>query len=132
MKLLEPYGDFLVVVRAYNILDARSSAFAAFIVPWAELVFGLFVILGLWFRRSLAVLWLLNTVFIAAVASAIVRKLSLEDCGCFGPKVSLSLPQVLLLDTGLWVVFALLMVFAARARAFSLDGYFEKHTPSSH
>lgn len=126
MKLLAAPENFISVVRSYDILPGWGVLTVAHALPWIELILGVFIVLGLWLRQSLVTLWLFNTAFIAAIASTLIRKLPLEDCGCFGEALHLSPKQVLLLDGALWVLFALLLIFMSRVRALSLDKYFDK------
>lgn len=118
--------NFISVVRSYDVLPGWGVLAVAHALPWIELVLGVFIVLGLWLRQSLVSLWFLNTAFIGMVASALIRKLPLEDCGCFGEALHLSPKQVLLLDGALWILFATLLIFMSRVRTFSLDKYFDK------
>ncbi len=124
-KLTQPYQNFLSVIQSYQILSGGGAALAARVMPWVEFIFGVFLFLGLWLRLSASVLWMLNTVFIGVVASALIRRIPVGDCGCFGGSFSLSPSQVLFLDIGLWAAFAVLIVFHKRAVLFSLDNHFE-------
>ena len=54
-----------------------------FILPFAEVVVGTFLILGIWVRISAIAGGALMMVFIIAIVQAWIRGISL-DCGCFG------------------------------------------------
>jgi len=123
-KLAGPPENFLSVVRAYEILGQTASAAAAAILPWLEFIGGVFVFLGLWLRRSLVFLWVLNTVFIGVLISAFLRKLPLRDCGCFGEYLSIPPDKMLFLDLALWACFLVLVIFSTRAGVLSLDRFF--------
>lgn len=128
-KLLEPPEDFLQAILAYQILKEDFAVLASVMMPWTELIFGVFLILGLWRRVSLKILWLLNSVFIGALSSVIIRKLPIESCGCFGENfLSMSIPQVLYLDLILWGVFFLFYKYRAleNGNPFAADTYFEE------
>lgn len=124
MKLMEPSQNFLAVVHEYKILFGWPAKAFAVSMPWIELVFGVFLLKGLWTRFSLAVLWLLNSAFIVALGSALWRKLPITECGCFGGEKSLPLDKILMIDGALWLVFALLFIFSKHTRWLSLDDYF--------
>lgn len=126
LKLMEPYQNFLAAVYAYKILPAAAAKAFAIGMPWVELIFGVYLLAGLWTRFSLEVLWFLNSLFIAAVASALFRKLPISECGCFGGAASFPLDKILWLDGALWTVFALLFFFSEDAKWLSLDEYFRK------
>ena len=50
MKLVEPYQNFLAVIYSYKILTGASAKWLALTMPWAELIFGVFLLFGLWTR----------------------------------------------------------------------------------
>lgn len=130
LKLIAPEEAFRAAVESYKILSGAPAGAAAIGIPWGELLGGVFLAIGLWSRASLAVLWALNSVFLAAVVSAIARGLSLKDCGCFGPAesgFSLTPLQVLSLDAVLWLAFAWLFFGAASAlRKGSVDSFLDR------
>lgn len=124
-KLTGPSDAFLGSVLSYEIVRGQTAVFLAGLFPWLEFVVGVFLVLGLWTRQSVWVLWFLNTLFIAAAGSAILRKISVHDCGCFGSSgFSMTLPQTLLLDMALWMGFLLLIRWPERVRRLSLDELF--------
>ena len=125
IKLMQPYQNFLAIIRSYEILSGPSAAALAKTMPWAEFVVGVFLMLGLWSRLSILVLWVFNTVFVGVVGSAMIRRLPIQECGCFGDSFSLEPRQVLWLDIGLWLVFLCMAAYFDDMRQFSLDWYFE-------
>jgi len=82
VKLLEP-GQALQAVQAYRILPSSLDDVVAIGLPLLELVIGVLLLLGLGTRLAAWVAAGLMVVFIAGVASAWIRGLSI-DCGCFG------------------------------------------------
>lgn len=119
-ELIEPPGNFLYVVQSYRILPPAAERTASVFVPWAELLAGVFLALGLRRREAAGLLWALNTVFIITVAAAIIRKLPIKDCGCFGGLFSLPPGAVLTLDLALWGMLGALALKAA-SDAWGLD-----------
>jgi putative oxidoreductase len=110
VKIPDP-GRFAEAVANYRLLPHELINLAAIILPWVEVVAGLFLILGLWLRASA---WLINAMtvlFIVAIGSAVARGLSIE-CGCFGTvggrEVGLKAiaEDVLLLAFGLWILWS--------------------------
>ena len=126
IKLMQPYQNFLAIIRSYEILSGSPAVALAKTMPWAELVVGVFLMLGLWSRLSILVLWVFNTVFIGVVGSALVRRLPIQECGCFGDSFSLQPQQILWLDIALWLVFMFMAAYFDSARSFSLDRYFDE------
>jgi uncharacterized membrane protein YphA (DoxX/SURF4 family) len=72
-----------MAVRAYELLPISVANFLGIVLPFAEIVLGLLLIIGA-FTRYMAILGgAIMFVFIAAIASAWARGLTI-DCGCFG------------------------------------------------
>ena len=81
IKIADPVG-FAGSVAAYQILPYFASYFAAAVLPFTELACGLLLVLGYRVRSGTLIIAGMNLVFMAALASAIVRGLDI-DCGCF-------------------------------------------------
>ena len=69
-------------IAAYRLLPHFANYLAAAILPWLEALCGLLLITGWRVRGALATITLLTAVFMAALASVLVRGLDI-DCGCF-------------------------------------------------
>jgi uncharacterized membrane protein YphA (DoxX/SURF4 family) len=82
LKINDPYAS-ATSVRAYQILPVDLANLIGFILPFAEVVVGTFLILGIWVRISAIAGGALMMIFIIAIAQAWIRGISL-DCGCFG------------------------------------------------
>lgn len=80
-KIIEP-GAFAKSIWFYHLVPGNVINLMAIILPWVELVVGLAVIAGIFYRG--AVLWtnLMLIFFIIALATTIARGISI-DCGCF-------------------------------------------------
>ena len=126
-KLTAPYQNFAAVIEKFEILRGPAVPWLAQTLPWAEFVLGVFLIVGLWERLSLLGLWAMNTVFLAVLASAILRKLPVQSCGCFGEAASLSLPQMLGIDALLWVLFLVYFLTGLRLALPGFDRGFRPH-----
>ncbi|MBI1803087.1 MAG: DoxX family membrane protein [Ignavibacteriae bacterium] len=75
---------FAISVEAYKLIPTYVINVFALVIPWVELVCGLFLIAGVFVRASSALLSGLLAVFVVALISALLRELKI-DCGCFGP-----------------------------------------------
>ena len=73
----------IVAVRAYQLLPESLVGPVAAILPYFELALGLLLLIGLATRLAAVLAAVVMVMFIAAVASAAARGLSI-DCGCFG------------------------------------------------
>jgi len=81
-KLLEP-DQALRAVQAYRIFSSSIDDIVAIGLPIVEITVGVLLLLGLGTRFAAWVTAGLMVLFIAGVASAWIRGLSI-DCGCFG------------------------------------------------
>ena len=82
LKVTDPYGS-ATSVRAYQMLPIDLANFLGFVLPFAEVAIGIFLILGIWVRLAAVAGAALMIMFIIAIGQAWVRGISL-DCGCFG------------------------------------------------
>lgn len=112
LKVGDPDGSIQSVV-AYRLFDYRIAEMIALMLPVVEIALGVLLLLGLLTRWSALAGAVLMVVFIAGIASAWARGLSI-DCGCFGtggpvdPSATAYLPEILrdagLAAAGVWLV----------------------------
>ena len=124
-KLLEPYQNFLYVVQSYQLFPSLLEEAVARVVPWVQFFLGLFLFLGLWVKNILKGLVILIVGFLGVVGQALIRKLPLDECGCFGSLISLPPRKTFLLDITLLVFTVILFRRIKETSGWSLDAYFE-------
>jgi putative oxidoreductase len=82
-KAYDP-GEFAVEIQRYNLLPWILGVVVALYLPWVEILSGLVIVLFKRLRKgALLLLTVMLAIFTVALASAMVRGLSI-DCGCFG------------------------------------------------
>ena len=118
-KLTAPVENFMTVIEGYQFLKPPFISIAANLVPWFELVFGSFLMLGFLTRTSATFLGVLLTIFVGLLIRSLWLHLPVLECGCFGSGITLAPWQALILDFGLLVVSFVMVVF--RPRVLSLD-----------
>lgn len=74
---------FAASIEAYKLAPYAAVNLIALILPWMELLCGIFLLGGVYLRGSSAIVSSLLVFFIFAVISAMMRELKI-DCGCFG------------------------------------------------
>lgn len=74
---------FAASIQAYDLMPMGIINVLALLLPWAELLCGIFLVTGMLVRSSSVIVSLLLCVFVAAMVSALSRDLTI-DCGCFG------------------------------------------------
>ncbi len=109
-KILEP-ALFAKSIWYYHLIPGLLINILALVLPWLELVVGLALIGGVYYRG--AVLWvnIMMVVFIIALSSTIIRGIDV-DCGCFkaGGSATGSATESLLLDFGMFALTLQLLV----------------------
>lgn len=81
-KIASP-DAFAANVVAYGLVPYSTINLIALVLPWVELLCGIFIAAGVYVRGSSAVISILLGLFIVAIVSALLRDLKI-DCGCFG------------------------------------------------
>jgi uncharacterized membrane protein YphA (DoxX/SURF4 family) len=126
-KIISPSQNFLYVVQTYDIFNGSFDHAIVLGVPWIEFLTGVFLLLGLWLKSSLKVLFVLLTGFLFVVGQALARRLPIDECGCFGGLFSFPLPVVFAMDAALLFLAGLVYHKMAKVRCLSVDGYFQKN-----
>jgi len=80
-KIIDP-GGFAKSIWYYHMVPGDLINLMALIMPWMELVCGIAVIAGLFYRGSIVLINVMMLVFIIALSSAVFRGINI-DCGCF-------------------------------------------------
>ncbi len=125
-KLIWPYQNFLYVIQGYQLLPPGLDELFARVFPWIEFLLGLFMVLGFWLPITLPGVMLMLSLFIVAVSQALIRKLPMEECGCFGELISFPLPVVIIMDSVLMMLTFFIVRNLKKAETLSLDRYFQK------
>lgn len=82
LKLGNPRGAARAV-QGYEVLPFEMAAYVGYALPWIEVIVGVLLVLGLFTRVNALLGTLLMVAFVAGIAQAWVRGLTI-DCGCFG------------------------------------------------
>ena len=113
---------FASAVEAYRMLPLSVINLFALVVPWIELMCGLFLVTGVFTRASALLLSSLLMLFTSAIIIALLRNLSI-DCGCFGSVHSTPIGWMKVLeDIGLFLLG--LHVFWFPRSKFALENFY--------
>ena len=80
-KIIDPL-KFSDAIDNYHITPIQLNNLAALIIPWIELVVGVFLVLGIYVRGSSLIVISLLIWFIFILSQALVRGINV-NCGCF-------------------------------------------------
>jgi len=102
-KIADP-SSFAMSIWYYHMVPGNMINLMALILPWMELMCGLSLVVGVWYRGAIFWTTIMLVIFLAALTSAISRGLSI-DCGCFkqGGEGTSAAWWSLLLDIALFV-----------------------------
>ncbi len=105
---------FAASVEAYKLVPYGAVNIVALILPWLELICGIFLLGGEYLRGSSAVLSSLLVVFVFGIMSAMMRGLKI-DCGCFGKEHATPVSWMKVVeDTGLFLLGIHILLFSGR------------------
>jgi len=80
-KILDP-ATFARDIDNYRLLPYLLVTLMAVILPWLEVLCGIFLIIGSWKKGAAFTLLVLTFMFLIAISSAFARGLDIT-CGCF-------------------------------------------------
>lgn len=126
-KLIQPIEYFEIAVRQYSIIPDGIVHYISLIVPWIELIFGSYVLFGFYLEISGTILCILTGMFQLVLAQAVMRRLPIDECGCFGGGfIHLTLYQSFALDTILVII--LIQIISSNRYMFAVDNIFLEAT----
>lgn len=116
-----------VIIR-YDIIPEITVPYIAVVLPFLELVVGLFLIFGFRIKSASLISIALITLFTVVIAINVIRGVSF-DCGCFelsrfGINEDIS---VTLIIRDIVFLILLFIIFNAKKHYYSLDSIIEKH-----
>ncbi len=121
-KLMAPYENFRGAIAHYEVIPYALAGPIARVMPWFELLFGVFLILGYLPRISALALSLFSLTFLLVMgASNVLFEAGGKDCGCFGEGgfIHLTVHQVFCLD--ILNFFLGLKLYSLKKHPLSLD-----------
>jgi hypothetical protein len=112
-KIINP-ADFAEIILSYQILPEIMINPIAVVLPWLELLIGVFLIFHIWMPGSIILVNLMLFIFMSAIISALIRGLNI-DCGCFSTSGSKGGLDIITLGRDLFfqlmALFLLVIVF---------------------
>ena len=121
---MKPAEEFQYAIEAYQVFPSRINELASHVIPWVELLLGVFLIAGYFRKKVASALSLLTSTFLFLLLSTKIRGIEIASCGCFGEGIHLTVTQALFVDS---VLFCVLLVIAkTKETFFEFDYYFNK------
>ncbi|RQW88368.1 MAG: DoxX family membrane protein [Geobacter sp.] len=116
LKVRDPIA-FAGSVAAYKLLPYFFNYLVAATIPWVELICGTLLIIGYRVRASAGIVATMNILFIALLASTIMRGLDI-DCGCFRQGGEKTSAWIAILRDILFLSAALILIAEQKERKF--------------
>jgi uncharacterized membrane protein YphA (DoxX/SURF4 family) len=118
-KAADP-ASFAREMQNYQIIPFALINIMALIMPWIEIIVGIFLIAGVRIKANAAIASGFMLIFIIAIGSAMLRGLNI-NCGCFsGHTVLVGWPK-LMQNIG-WMTCSLLLFFFP-VQSFSIENF---------
>jgi len=108
-KIIDPLG-FAQNIANYRVFPEGISFFLALVLPWIELICGVFLILGIFRYASALLLSGFLAVFLVLITVTIIRGIDI-DCGCFG-SLSAKVDYKLIIEDSVLLFFSLNIYFS--------------------
>jgi len=122
-KIAQPEA-FAKNISYYRLLPTGSINILAIVLPWIELLAGLFLLMGLVVRGSSLLITVLLGVFILAIGISIARGLDIS-CGCFGTTSARKVGWTTLAEDLLMLAGALLVYYFPNT-PLSMEAYLRR------
>ena len=116
--------QFAQAVVNYRVVPLVSVNLCAIILPWLELVAGLFLLFGLFTGGSIVIITVIMAMFLGAIGSALFRSLDIS-CGCFSTDGIYTINFLYLLRDMVLFIVALQVLLYDRG-ILSLDKLFRR------
>jgi len=124
LKAVAPAEELAYAIETYKTVPASLTIFIAMVVPWLEIYLGLFLITGVFTAYSALCLGATLLGFEGLLLQAIIRKLPVTSCGCFGASKSGSLSHEFIQNL---VLLALTALAWKHGKKLSIDSLIESH-----
>lgn len=123
-KIADP-SAFAVSIGYYKLVGQSVAMVVATVLPWLELLCGLFLMFGIMLRGSSALVLIMLAVFVAGIISGIARGLDIS-CGCFSrdPNVGRIGWLKVLENVGLMALS--IVILSSPTSTFSLEKHHER------
>lgn len=120
---------FTETVVEYGLLPHSLAQAYGTVLPWAELVVSLALLLGIFVRLASLLTILMSASFAVAGIYALFRP-AVDMCGCFGELVNLSHGQAIALDVFMILLAVQLVYYSSRAEILGVGYVLRRGLPN--
>ncbi|MBW2987161.1 DoxX family membrane protein [Candidatus Woesearchaeota archaeon] len=108
MKVLN-LNAFWLTVAQFNELARKYGKPFAYALPFIEMIVGVILIIGFYLQFYSFITILMAILFGTMVATALVKKKKIENCGCFGANIKMPISWRSLAEDILFFIAALII-----------------------
>ncbi len=105
---------FSVIVASYGLLPRKLVKPAAYVQPFVEFMVGWWVLSGKYLVYSASAGLLLMIAANVFVVYGLIQKNKMENCGCYGANIKISLSWKKFAENIVWTVMLIILILAAR------------------
>ncbi len=116
-KLMAP-AEFARIIDNYQLLPAPLIYPAALVLPWVEIVCGVFLVIGCYVKGTVFIVNLLLITFIAAYLNTLVRGIDIA-CGCFSMSLQAVKRSYVLFFRDVFFLMAGITVFVNEFKSYN-------------
>jgi uncharacterized membrane protein YphA (DoxX/SURF4 family) len=111
-------GDFTKVVQAYSFIPEFLINPVAIILPWIELIAGIFLITGMFIRHTTLLISFLLIIFLINTTIGFTTG-TLQECGCFSKSQFLFTNSIALIEIrdSMLLVISILLFLSSKPKA---------------
>jgi len=123
LKISAPVEEFAYAIESYKIFSYKISLLSAYFMPWFELYLGVFILTGVYIRFFSIISIMTFLAFEFFLIQAIIRKLPITNCGCFGSSHSNSIYTEFSLNF-IWIILSFISLLYGKF--LSIDLWLER------
>lgn len=124
-KLLQSPDYYQFSLYQVQLFPDLAVPYIAIAVPWFELIFGTFLILGMGVSHSAYSLSFISALFQLTIGQSILRRLPIVQSGFFGGEI-ITLTQMQAFLLGTIIIVGLLQIALFKNHIFALDVFFSR------
>ncbi|MFC1697539.1 MauE/DoxX family redox-associated membrane protein [Nanoarchaeota archaeon] len=104
--------DFYIIVLEYQIIKKPLAKIFAYTLPFIEIIIGGLLIANIFPFYITLIIFLLTTSNLIAIAFVLIRKLNIQNCGCYGLAIKSPVNNLKLVENICWFLLTLYIFLA--------------------
>ncbi len=97
---------FFIIVVSFDLLKGKLAKLFAYTLPFAEIVVGLAVLIGIYPALSSGLLLTMIVVSTLGVVIALIKRQKIDDCGCYGGALKIPVTWKKVAENSVWILMS--------------------------